>query len=117
MVTVLALIMFVCFLAALFVGIMYFQNLAAFGRVLETDHPDMIQRVRVRGVIPLSRSKAAYRILSGVKNGAYQGIALSSSAMEKYLGARRLLYIYMVLFLVLLAVFLSLSAIGHGRQA
>jgi hypothetical protein len=117
MTTVIALIMLACFLGALVVGILYFQDLSAFGSALEADHPNMIQNVRTRGILPISRSKAAYKILSRVKGGAYQGIPLSNTAMEKYSGAKRLLYIYMVLFLALIAIFLTLSAVDYGPQA
>ena len=117
MATALSLVILICLPAAFFVAIMYFQDLSGFARALEAEHPEIIQSVRTLGLFPAGRSKAAYKILLGVKNGTYQGVALSKNAMSACSSAKRLLYVYIVLFFILIAAFLSYSALNPGPQA
>ena len=79
--------------SAAILAVMYHLSLARFGRILEEEQPDLLALARRSEVLPSSRTRTAYRVLRGVKRGAFQGVVLSGRALETWSSTRRLLYI------------------------
>ncbi|TAA40128.1 hypothetical protein [Pseudoxanthomonas winnipegensis] len=79
---------------------MYFMQLSAFGKIMLRDHPDLLDG---RG----KDSTAIYALLNKVKDGQLDGVALSPEALLAYSSAKRLLYLGLILFLVVLLIGLT----------
>lgn len=79
---------------------MYFLELSAFGKIMTRDHPDLV------GQQPLSLSDS-YRLLQRVQSGRFGGIQLSAEALLAHKRTKRLLYIAMSLFMVVLFIGLA----------
>jgi len=79
---------------------MYFLELSAFGKVMARDHSDLIGRQR----LSLGDS---YKLLQSVKAGQLGDSKLSSDALLAHSRAKRLLYVGMSLFMVVLFIGLT----------
>lgn len=79
---------------------MYFVQLSAFGKIMLRDHPDLLHG---RG----KDSTAIYALLKKVKDGELDGVALSPEALLAYSSAKRLLYVGVTLFLMVLSIGLT----------
>jgi hypothetical protein len=108
---------FLGLLAAIATAIMYVTALGSLISALESEQPELLELARSGTIFPVTKRKAAYRILSRSKNGAFQSVTLSNSVLAQTNVAKRRLYIYVACFLVLLFGFLGYSLVGHGPQA
>ncbi|WP_158755818.1 hypothetical protein [Dyella sp. S184] len=90
-------------------AIWYYVSLFKFSRILAHDNPQALSRAREKRSMHISNLQAAYVVLSGTKESAFDGCKLSSRALEARNHANRLLYIGLSAFMVLLAAGLTVS--------
>ena len=83
-------------------AIIYYFELFNLHRSLETHHPDALASVRSQKLLPMSRFQAAYRVLRGVKGGAFHGTLLSPDTVRILSSASRWLHVAMFSFMTLL---------------
>lgn len=106
--TVVSGIFLMALLAMVFVYPMYFIALSSFGRVLVRDHADLVGRQRLS-------VHEAYGFLGKIKAGHIGDAPLSPDAARAHAGARRLLYVGMSLFMVVLFIGLADAMVSkHG---
>ncbi|MBD8871831.1 hypothetical protein [Rhodanobacter sp. DHB23] len=91
------------------VAIWYYVSLFKLSRILARDNPQVLSRAREKRLMRTSNLRAAYLVLSGTKDSAFDGCKLSSRALEARTQASRLLYISVCVFMVLLAAGLTVS--------
>ena len=101
--TLLTTVVALAFPAGFVAAAMYFVSLNNFGRILESEHPQIIPQLRESNVLPRTRLALSYKVLSQVKDGAFHDVRLSQAVVDACSSAKRLLYIGMSLFLVVLA--------------
>ena len=90
---------------------MYFLALAAFGKIMVRAHPELV------GQQPLSLG-SSYKLLEGVKSGQIGDTQLSGEALIAHTQAKRLLYIGMALFMIVLFVGLTDAVLSkHAGRA
>lgn len=91
------------------VVIWYYAFLFRFSRILARDNPEVLSHARGRRLRCISDLQAAYLVLSGTKDAAFDGCELSSCALVARSQANRLLYVGLCAFTVLLAAGLTVS--------
>ena len=99
----LTIVVAIAFPAGFIAAAMYFVSLNNFGRILESEHPHILPQMRESNVLPQTRFALLYNVLSQVKDGAFRDVRLSQATIDACSSAKRLLYIGMSLFLVVLA--------------
>jgi hypothetical protein len=90
---------------------MYFIELSAFGKVLVRDHPDLVKQQCLS-------FNDSYKLLQAVKAGQLGNAALSADVLLAHSRAKKLLYIGMLLFMVVLFIGLTDAVVSNsGGQA
>jgi len=90
---------------------MYFLELSTFGKIMVRDHSDLV------GQHSLNLGDS-YKFLQGVKAGRIGDTQLSPEALLAHIRAKRLLYIGMSLFMVVLFIGLTQAVLSkHAGRA
>ncbi len=93
--------------ATLMTYLLYFASLYEFYRILEQEHPEILARVATQSLIRPGKVNIAYKVLSGQKNGRYLGQALGPRTVAAIPGLKRLLFVGVTFFLILLLALLT----------
>jgi len=108
------LVFLAAFLSMVIVYPMYFLELSNFKKIILRDHADLIRSSLIVGKSSDIDMGDAYKILQRVKDNHLDGVVLSPDAATSSKYAKRLLYLGMSLFMLVLFLGLAESLISKG---
>ena len=108
------LVLLAALLSMIIVYPMYFLELSNFKKIILRDHSDLIKSSLTVGRSADIDMGDAYKILQRVKDNHLDGVVLSPDAVTSSKYAKRLLYLGMSLFMLVLFLGLAESLISKG---